>query len=74
MKQVFKEQAAKWPSTWVSRREIENFTGGAVSAKFMANCDSAGVGPGGRFKIGRSVCYPVNELLVWLLARAGEVT
>ena len=63
---------AKWPSTIVAREEIRNFTGGAVSEKYIANLDSQMKGPEGRFKIGRKVVYPVDSVLRWLGARMGE--
>lgn len=66
------EMKKKWPSAIVSREEIRNFTGGAVSEKYMANLDGQQKGPEGRFKIGRKVAYPIDSLLRWLEARIGE--
>ena len=59
----------KWPSTIVARQEVRNFTGGAMSEKYLANLDSQMKGPGERFKIGRKVVYPVDSMLRWLEAR-----
>jgi hypothetical protein len=42
---LFKDMATRWPSTWVARTEVENFTGGLISEKYLANLDSAGKGP-----------------------------
>lgn len=56
----------KWPSAWVAREKVPDFTGGAVSSGRLANLDSIGEGPPGRMKVGRKVVYPVDEFLAWL--------
>jgi hypothetical protein len=66
--------AASWPAPIVARREISKFTGGVVSAKYLANLDSAGKGPAGRLKIGRIVCYRVSDFVLWLQNRCKEKT
>lgn len=67
---LFQGMATKWPSAMVARTEIKNFTGGFLSEKYLANLDSAGLGPAGRIKCGRKVLYPVTELIVWLENRS----
>jgi hypothetical protein len=64
--------AEKWPSAIVSRDKIEDFTGGLITSKTLANLDSAKdkEGPPGRIRIGRKVVYPVIEFVKWLEARA----
>ena len=62
----------KWPSSIVAREEVRNFTGGAVSEKYLANLDSQMKGPEERFKLGRKVVYPVDSMLRWLEARMGD--
>ena len=64
--------ADKWPSAIVSRDKIEDFTGGLITSKYLANIDSAGdkKGPQGRIRIGRKVAYLVSEFVKWLEARA----
>ena len=73
MNTVFVEMVERWPSPIVARTEIENFTGGAISEKYLANLDSLGKGPAGRFRLGRKIVYPVNELASWLESRATKV-
>jgi hypothetical protein len=73
MKIDLKQLKEKWPSPVVARTEIKTFTGGIISEKYMANLDSQGAGPDGRFKIGRKVAYPVNELVEWLEGRSQVV-
>ena len=38
----FKGLADRWPSAWVARTEVDRFTGGIVSEKYLANLDSKG--------------------------------
>ena len=73
MDTIFEEMAERWKSPVVARTEIEAFTGGAMKEKYIANLDSAGLGPAGRFRIGRKIVYPVRPLVEWLESRATEV-
>jgi hypothetical protein len=59
-----------WPSHFVARQEIKNFSGGIMSQKYLANLDSQGLGPPGRIKVGRKVAYPVDALIEWLESRS----
>lgn len=70
---IFQEMADKWKSPIVARTEIEVFTGGAMKEKYAANLDSAGLGPAGRFRLGRKICYPVAELISWLESRSAII-
>jgi hypothetical protein len=65
--------AEKWPSPIVARTEIKNFTGGVINSKYVANLDSQGLGPAGRFRIGRKVAYPISAVIEWLESRATSV-
>lgn len=65
----FGDLARKWPSAVVARSEISRFSGGALSPGYLANLDSAKIGPP-RVRIGRRVVYPVNQLVEWMEARA----
>ena len=66
---LFKKMAKKWPSEILARQSVAKFTGGLISARYMANLDSQGKGPNGKMTIGRKVVYPVNEFLKWLQSR-----
>lgn len=70
---IFREMADRWPSSWIARTEVRSFTGGILTEKYLANLDSAGLGPAGRIRIGRKIAYPVNELVRWLESRATKV-
>lgn len=62
--------AVKWQSAYVSRSEIYAFSGGIITSKTIANLDSLGVGPTGRIRVSRRICYPVVSLIAWLESRA----
>jgi hypothetical protein len=67
--EVIRQLAQKWPSTFVPRNQVREFTGGLYSGGYLANLDSLGAGPEGRFSIGRQTCYSVESLCDWLCAR-----
>jgi hypothetical protein len=73
MSDIFQAMGEKWPSAVVARQEVGRFSGGAVSPKHLANLDCQGEGPKGRFRLGRSVVYPVECLVDWLRRRAEAV-
>lgn len=60
----------KWPSAFVERQQLKDFSSGALNARTMANHDSKGKGIKGRIIMGRKVLYPVNEVIAWMEARA----
>ncbi len=71
---LFKNMADRWPSAWVARTEIKNFTGGIITEKYIANLDSQGIGPPGRVRCGRKIAYPVDELIAWLAKRTSLIS
>jgi len=62
--------AEKWQSSYVARQQIEKFTGGIISQKYIANLDCAGKGPVGRIRVGRKIAYPIKTLIEWLESRS----
>ena len=66
----FSNLSRNWPSPLLARDQVERFTGGTVTQKYIANLDSRGLGPSGRVRIGRKVVYPVVEFISWLERRA----
>lgn len=64
-----KVMAENWPSPYVAREEIERFTGGILTRRYLANLDCTGQGPKGRIRVGRKIAYPVNELVTWIEER-----
>lgn len=62
--------AKTWPSPFVARGAIRDFSGGIIHPRTLANLDCQGKGPAGRFYIGRTVAYPVTEVIKWLEDRA----
>ena len=70
-KDIFQEMAERWPSAVVARVEVERFTGGLISAKYMANLDSLKLGCE-RITCGRKVAYPLASLITWMRDRSGQ--
>lgn len=66
---VIRKAAERWPSSFIPRREVPNFTGGLISTGTLANLDCAGTGVPGAFRIGRQICYPVDAVCEWLISR-----
>jgi len=66
----FSNMVERWPSAFVARTKILEFTGGILSEKYLANLDSQGRGIPGRIRVGRRICYPVTEVVKWLEARS----
>lgn len=66
---VIKAAAAKFEGTFICRDKVESFTGGALSARYLANLDSRNEGIPGAFKVGRRQCYPIEALVSWLISR-----
>lgn len=60
--------AEKWQSSIVSQQEVEKFTGGLITSKYLANLNSAGEAPPS-YKIGRKRVFPVLPFIAWLEAR-----
>jgi len=54
----------------LARKDVSRYLGGIISPKTLANLDSLGEGPSGRFKVGRTVVYPTAALLMWLEERS----
>lgn len=65
---VFTRLTAELPPV-IARSEVPRLLGGLVSAGTLANADSAGQGPAGRFYLGKRAAYGREELLDWLRER-----
>ena len=69
-KAILKSMRDKWTSGIVARTEIDKFTGGLYSPKYMANLDSNDQGPSVRIKVRNTVAYPIDSLLEWIGSRS----
>jgi len=70
MKDVFQEMVERWPSALVARRKVGDFTGGAISPKYLANLDCLNLGPSEKVVVAGHVCYPTQPFSDWLRARS----
>ena len=55
----------------IARKDVEHQLGGIITSKTLANADSLGGGPLGAFQVGRSVVYPTESLVNWLIDKMG---
>ena len=55
----------------VARKDVERQLGGVVTMKTLANADSSGKGPLGAYLVGRSVVYPSEALVRWIIEYMG---
>lgn len=62
-----------WPSTLVARSEVSRFSGGILSARYLANLDSRGIGIAERIRIGRKIAYPIDSLVRFLQEKATKL-
>lgn len=62
---IFEEFAEKWPSLFVARGEIEEFTEGMYKASTLNTFDAKGDGVSPRYRMGRRVFYRVSDLVAW---------
>lgn len=60
---------SKWPSSIVARTDVDVATGGLLRRRHLANLDSLNQGPP-RFRVGRKVCYRMEDLVSWLQERS----
>ncbi len=72
MERIIDMMAEKWPSSIVCRKAVKEFSGGLLNGKTLANADSKGTGPEGRFLLMNQVAYPVESLCAWLKQRASK--
>jgi hypothetical protein len=65
----FSGMADKWPSEFVAREKVGDFTGGIIHPRTQANLDSLGDGPPEKIRLGRKIAYPVRSYIKWLNER-----
>ena len=58
--------AEEWPSPFVARSKIEEFTKGLYKASTIRSFDSAGTGIKPKYKINKKVFYKVKDVIAWL--------
>ena len=64
----------KWPSSFVSRDKVGEFSGGILHPRTLANLDALGKGPKGRIRVNnKKIAYPVDQLIEWMQSRCQAV-
>lgn len=74
MKVDLSHLSQNWKSPIIARERVGELTGGGLKPRHLANLDCRGLGPPGRFRMGKKVCYDVEKLLRWLEERSEAVT
>ncbi len=69
---TIRQAAEQWPSPFVARKAVKEFTGGLYSTAHLANADCLKTGPEGAFRIGRGVAYPTQSFCDWLISKLEE--
>ena len=66
---IFDKMKARWPSAAVAQTKLGQFSGGLINPRTLANLNSLGCGPDGKYRLGRKVFYDVDTLIVWMRDR-----
>ena len=61
--------AEDWPSPFVARSEMENFTKGLYKPRSMNTFDARGDGIKQRIVLGNKIVYLKNDVINWLRGR-----
>lgn len=67
--QLLDELRNSWGSTFVARSEFARFSGGTISPKTIANLETEGKGPKGKFFVGSKAAYSIDDALDFLRSR-----
>lgn len=67
--QLIDKLKESWGHPVIPRSLVGEATGHLVSPKSLANVDSMGRGPEGRFLVNGKVVYPTESLIDWLKQR-----
>ena len=59
-----------WNSTIITRSNVEKWTGGLITAGYIAYLDAKGEGPPVKFRSCRKICYQVKPFIQWLENRS----
>ena len=70
--QEFKSNLSRLFPLGIPRKKIGEATGGILNPRTMSNKDSAGGGIKGRFKVGRTIVYPVADVVDFLRLQIRE--
>lgn len=70
--EIIRQQGENWKqrSLFVTRTELQVFGGGSLpTPAALANLDCKGTGIPGAFRVGKKVCYPVDNVVKFMLDR-----
>lgn len=55
----------------IARKEVKTYLGGIVAPQTLSNADASGEGPEVAYRIGRTVAYSTEQLVLWIVERFG---
>ena len=64
---IFFETMAKELPPFIARDRVSDFFGGLISRPTMASKDCLGGGPKVKYRMGKKVVYPREDLLMWFI-------
>lgn len=68
VERIFENLRGRSPEI-ITRKKLQELTGGLISEKTLANLDSEGSGIQPRMRIGGKVAYPKDAAIAWLKSR-----
>lgn len=70
---TIREIAKRYEGQLITRQMVEQMSGGAFTAKSMVTLDSQGKGISGGFIVGKKTCYPLDNVVDWLISRVRTI-
>jgi len=71
---IFDKMKDHWPSAAVAQTSVGDFTGGLINPRTLANLNSLGQGPNGKYRLGRTVFYDIDFFVVWMRDRFNQTS
>lgn len=72
MMDIYEKMKEKWPSAVVAQTEVGKFSGGLINPRSLCNMNSLGLGPNGKYRLGRKVFYDIDVLVSWIRERVDQ--
>lgn len=73
IEKVEQQLSELFPIGLIPRSEIERATGGILCARTMSNADSRKDGIGTKVYVGKKICYPINDVIEYIVQKMKQV-
>lgn len=67
--ETIRKVAENYQGQIITRKVVEQMSGGAFTAKSLVTLDCQGKGIPGGFKVGKKVAYPLDMVTDWLISK-----